>query len=203
MPLELFMALVVFAAVMSATPGPNNLMLLASGVNFGFRRTIPHMLGISAGVAALLLAIGFGLHEILARWPAIFIAIKYAGVAYLLWLAWRIAVSGPLRDAEGGTRGRPMTFLEAAAFQWVNPKAWVMAVGAMATYTVESDYALTVAIVAAVFALICGPATGTWTLFGVALKRWLADPRANRAFNLAMALALVASLWPVAAEWLR
>jgi threonine/homoserine/homoserine lactone efflux protein len=202
-PLELFMALVVFAAVMSATPGPNNMMLLASGVNFGFRRTIPHMLGISAGVAALLLAIGFGLHEILSRWPAVFIVIKYAGVAYLLWLAWRIAFSGPLRDGESAAKARPMSFLEAAAFQWVNPKAWVMAVGAMGAYTVPEAYALTVVIVAGVFALVCGPATGAWTLFGVALRRWLADPRVNRAFNMAMALTLIASLWPVAAEWLR
>ena len=203
MPLELFLALVVFAAVMSATPGPNNMMLLASGVNFGFRRTIPHMLGISAGVAALLLAIGFGLHEILSRWPAVFVVIKYAGVAYLLWLAWRIAFSGPLQDGEGAAKARPMSFLEAAAFQWVNPKAWVMAVGAMGAYTVPEAYALTVAIVAGVFALVCGPATGAWTLFGVALRRWLADPRVNRAFNMAMALTLIASLWPVAAEWLR
>ncbi len=200
---ELFLALVMFAAVMSGTPGPNNMMLLASGVNFGFRRTIPHMLGISAGVAALLLAIGFGLHEVLARWPAIFTAIKYAGVAYLLWLAWRIAASGPLEDGSGEAKGRPMSFIEAAAFQWVNPKAWVMAVGAMATYTVEANYALTVVIVAAVFAVVCGPATGTWTLFGVALRRILRDRRANRVFNVAMALILVASLWPVAAEWWR
>ncbi len=202
MPLEQFGALVVFAIVMSATPGPNNMMLLTSGVNFGFRRTVPHMLGISLGVMSLLLAIGFGLHEILTRWPAIFTAIKYAGAAYLLWLAWLIATSAPLKDGSGTSGGRPMTWLEAAAFQWVNPKAWVMAVGAMATYTVESAYALTVLIVALVFGFVCGPATGTWTLFGVALRRWLSDPVLNRAFNLAMAAALVASLWPIAAEWL-
>lgn len=203
MPLEQFMALVVFAAVMSGTPGPNNMMLLASGVNFGFRRTIPHMVGISVGVALLLLAVGFGLHEVLQRWPVIFTVIKYTGVAYLLWLAWKIATSGPLDDGSGEVRGRPMTLIEAAAFQWVNPKAWVMAVGAIATYTVEANYALTVLIVALVFAVICGPATGTWTAFGVALKRFLQNPRLNRLFNLAMAALLVGSLWPVAAEWLR
>lgn len=202
MSLEMFGALVVFAAVMSATPGPNNMMLLASGVNFGFRRTIPHMLGISFGVMLLLLAIGFGLHEVLQRWPVIFNVIKYAGGAYLLWLAWMIANSGPLQDGSGVVKARPMSFLEAAAFQWVNPKAWVMAVGAMATYTSESAYTLTVMIVALVFGIVCGPATGTWTVFGVALKRFLADPKANRVFNLVMALALVASLWPLVAEWL-
>lgn len=202
MSLEMFGALVVFATVMSATPGPNNMMLLASGVNYGFRRTIPHMLGISAGVMLLLLAIGFGLHEVLQRWPLIFTVIKYVGGAYLLWLAWMIARSGPLEDGAGQAKGRPMSFIEAAAFQWVNPKAWVMAVGAMATYTSQSAYTLTVVIVALVFGVVCGPATGTWTVFGVALKRLLQDPKVNRAFNIAMALALVASLWPLAAEWL-
>jgi len=202
MPVEQFAALVLFAVVMSATPGPNNMMLLASGVNFGFRRTIPHMLGISFGVMLLLLAIGFGLHEVLQRWPVIFTIIKYAGGAYLLWLAWLIATAGPLEDGSGGSKGRPMSFIEAAAFQWVNPKAWVMAVGAMAAYTIESAYTLTVIIVAAVFGVVCGPATGTWTAFGVALKRLLQNPRANRAFNIAMALTLVASLWPLLREWL-
>jgi threonine/homoserine/homoserine lactone efflux protein len=202
MSLEMFGALVVFALVMSGTPGPNNMMLLASGVNFGFRRTIPHMLGISLGVMLLLLAIGFGLHEVLQRWPVIFTVIKYAGGAYLIWLAWLIANSGPLQDGTGETAGRPMSFIEAAAFQWINPKAWVMAVGAMATYTVESAYTLTVIIVALVFGVVCGPATGTWTVFGVALKRFLQNPKANRIFNLTMALALVASLWPLVREWL-
>ena len=198
----MFGALVVFAAVMSATPGPNNMMLLASGVNFGFRRSIPHMLGISFGVMLLLLAVGFGLHEVLQRWPSIFTVIKYAGGAYLLWLAWMIANSRPLDDGKDEAKGRPMTFIEAAAFQWINPKAWVMAVGAMATYTVEAHYTLTVIIVALVFGMVSGPSTGTWTVFGVALKRFLADPKANRFFNIAMALALVASLWPLVREWL-
>ncbi|MCX7323745.1 MAG: LysE family translocator [Hyphomicrobiales bacterium] len=199
---EMFGALVVFAGVMSSTPGPNNMMLLASGVNFGFWRTIPHMLGISFGVMLLLLAIGFGLHELLQRWPLFFTTIKYAGGLYLLWLAWKIANSGPLEEGSGEGRGRPMSLIEAAAFQWVNPKAWVMAVGAMATYTNESAYALTVIIVALVFAVVCGPATGIWTMFGVVLKRFLQNPKANRVFNVVMALALVASLWPLLREWL-
>ncbi len=198
----MFGALVVFAAVMSGTPGPNNMMLLASGVNFGFRRSIPHMLGISFGVMVLLLAVGFGLNEVFQRWPVTFTVIKYAGGAYLIWLAWMIANSGPLEDGSRETRGRPMSFIEAAAFQWINPKAWVMAVGAIATYTNESAYGLTVIVVAVVFGLVSGPSTGTWTVFGVALKRFLADPKANRIFNIAMALALVASLWPLVREWL-
>ena len=198
----MFGALVVFAVVMSGTPGPNNMMLLASGVNFGFRRSLPHMLGISFGVMLLLLGVGFGLHEVFQRWPVIFTVIKYAGGAYLIWLAWMIANSGPLEDGTGEAKGRPMRFIEAAAFQWINPKAWVMAVGAMATYTVESSYAMTVIIVALVFGAVSGPSTGTWTVFGVALKRFLADPRANRIFNVTMAMALVASLWPLLREWL-
>ncbi len=131
---EVFFALLVYAFVTSITPGPNNFMLLASGVNFGFIRTIPHMLGIGGGFLSLLLAVGFGLGAVLTAFPSLHLALKIAGGAYLLYLAWRIAMSRSL-GKDGDTKARPMTFLEAAAFQWVNPKAWVMAVTAMAVYT--------------------------------------------------------------------
>ena len=133
MSVDAFLALLVYAFVTSITPGPNNLMLLASGVNFGFVRTIPHMLGIGGGFLVLLLAVGFGLGAVLTAFPSLHLALKIAGGAYLLYLAWRIAMSRSMAK-DGETKGRPMTFLEAAAFQWVNPKAWVMAVGAMAIY---------------------------------------------------------------------
>ena len=134
MSFELFSALLVFCFVSSITPGPNNFMLLASGVNFGFARTVPHMLGISAGFLSLLLGVGFGLGAVLTTFPSLHLVRKIAGGAYLLYLAWRIAMSRSLGRA-GEAAARPMTFLEATAFQWVNPKAWVMAVTAMAVYT--------------------------------------------------------------------
>ncbi|MCV0398000.1 MAG: LysE family translocator [Rhizobiaceae bacterium] len=193
---DIFLALLVFAFASSITPGPNNLMLLASGVNFGFTRTIPHMLGISAGFASLLLGIGLGLGALLAAWPALHMALRIAGSAYLLYLAWRIAMSRSL-SASGGATARPMRLVEAAAFQWVNPKAWVMAVTAMAVYTNPQLPFLSVALVTATFTLVNLPSVSVWAGFGTALGGFLADPARLRWFNIGMGVALAASLWPM------
>ncbi len=198
MTLDIFAALVLFAFVTSVTPGPNNLMLMASGVNFGFRRTIPHMLGIGIGFLSLLLGVGFGLGAVLAAYPALHLALKVAGGAYLLYLAWRIAMARSIASADDGDEeARPMTFLEAAAFQWVNPKAWVMAVTAMAIYTDPRAPFLSVVLVSLAFALVNLPCVSTWAGFGVALRGFLADPARLKWFNIAMGLLLVASLWPM------
>ena len=196
MPLDVFAALIVFAFVTSITPGPNNFMLMASGVNFGFRRTIPHMLGIGAGFLSLLLAVGFGLGAVLAAYPALHLGLKLAGGAYLLYLAWRIAMTRSMADKGGGT-ARPMTFLEAAAFQWVNPKAWVMAVTAMAVYTNPQTPFLSILIVAFAFAVVNVPSVSTWAGFGTALRGFLSDPVRLKWFNIAMGVALAVSLWPM------
>ena len=132
MDIELLSALAVFAFVTSITPGPNNLMLMASGANYGFRRTIPHMLGIGIGFTVMLLLVGAGLIQIFDRWPLAHDVLKVVSVAYLLWLAWKTATAAGISD--GDARGRPMTFLQAAAFQWVNPKAWAMALTAITVY---------------------------------------------------------------------
>lgn len=198
MSLELFVALVVFAFVSSITPGPNNLMLLASGVNFGFRRTVPHMLGIAAGFASLLLGVGLGLGALLQAFPALHTTLKIAGAAYLLYLAWRIAMARGI-SAPGETSARPMRFLEAAAFQWVNPKAWVMAVTAMAIYASPASPYLSVLVVTAAFTLVNLPSVSVWAGFGMVLRGFLADPVRLKWFNIAMGLALAASLWPMLA----
>jgi threonine/homoserine/homoserine lactone efflux protein len=195
MSADLFLALVVFAFVTSITPGPNNLMLLASGVNFGFVRTIPHMLGIGAGFFSLLIGVGLGLGAVLTAYPQLHLALKIAGGAYLLYLAWKIAMSRSLGEKEGGTR--PMTFLEAAAFQWVNPKAWVMAVTAMAVYTNPQRPFLSVLLVATAFALTNFPSVSTWAGFGFALRGFLADPVRLKWFNIAMGVLLAATLVPM------
>ena len=198
MTLDIFAALVVFAFVTSITPGPNNFMLMASGVNFGFRRTIPHMLGIGAGFLSLLLGVGLGLGAVLAAYPALHMALKVAGGAYLVYLAWRIAMARAMANArEGEDEARPMTFVEAAAFQWVNPKAWVMAVTAMAVYTNPQAPFLSVLVVATAFALVNLPSVSAWAGFGVALRGFLADPVRLKWFNIAMGALLVASLWPM------
>lgn len=198
MSLDIFAALVLFAFVTSVTPGPNNFMLLASGVNFGFGRTIPHMLGIGAGFLSLLLGVGFGLGAVLAAYPALHTALKIGGGAYLLYLAWRIAMARSMGESKAGENAaRPMTFAEAAAFQWVNPKAWVMAVMAMALYTSPEAQFLSIMLVAVAFALVNVPCVSVWAGFGVALRGFLTDPARLKWFNIAMGLALAASLWPM------
>ena len=195
MTADLLIALVGFAFATSATPGPNNVMLLASGVNFGFRRTIPHMLGVGLGFTFMVIVIGLGLAQVFAAYPVIHDVLRYAGGAYMLWLAWKIANSGPIRDGE--VRGRPLTFLQAALFQWVNPKAWVMGITATATYTVTSSYIASVFAVGLVFGLVNIPSISAWVLFGAAMRNFLGDPRHLRVFNVTMALLLVVSMAPL------
>lgn len=195
MPLETFLALVLFAFTTSITPGPNNMMLFASGVNFGFRRTIPHMLGIGAGFLSLLIGVGLGLGALMQSVPLFYTLLKFAGGAYLIWIAWKIGTSRSLAEGEAGAR--PMSFLGAAAFQWVNPKAWVMAVTAMATYTNPAAYVPTVLLVGVAFALVNLPSVSTWAGFGSALRDWLSVPVRLKWFNITMAVLLVISLWPM------
>jgi threonine/homoserine/homoserine lactone efflux protein len=200
---DLLSALVMFAFVASATPGPNNMMVLASGVNYGFRRSIPHMAGIALGFGLMILLVGLGFGQIFERLPLLYTALKVLSVAYMLWLAWKIATAGPVTPDAQKSDARPLTFLEAAAFQWINPKAWTICVAAVAAYTVPSQYLASMFVVAAVFTVVTVPSISAWTLFGVSLRSLLADPKRVRIFNVAMALALVASLWPVVADYLR
>lgn len=195
MPFDVFLALVGFSFVSSITPGPNNIMLLTSGVNFGFRRTIPHMLGIGIGFGILLLAVGFGLKEAFEAFPVLQLVIKITGGLYLLYLAWKIANSGPVET--GNADGKPMTFLAASLFQWVNPKAWVMAITAMTVYTGQPDFITSVWIVVFAFVIVNVPSVAVWCGFGVGLRQFLSNPKWLRVFNVSMALLLVASLWPM------
>lgn len=197
MSAELFLALLAFAVVASVTPGPNNMMLMASGVNFGFRRTIPHMVGITIGFVALLLAVGFGLGAMMERFPLLHLALKVIGGAYLLYLAWRIALSRSLGEAKAGAR--PVSLMEAALFQWVNPKAWVMALAAMAAYASPDHYVSSVLIMALVFGIVSVFTVSAWAGFGTGLRSWLANPVRLKRFNVAMAVLLVLSLWPMLA----
>ena len=195
MTLDLLLAFAAYAFVTSITPGPNNTMLLASGANFGFRATLPHMLGISLGFGLMVLAVGLGVGALFQAWPLLHAILRYVGAAYLVFLAWKIATSGP--PGSGAGQGRPLGFLQAATFQWVNVKAWIMAIGAVATYTPAEGYFLNLVIVALVFTLVGMPCIASWALVGTALRRFLADPTRRRVFNIAMGLLLVASLYPV------
>lgn len=183
-----------FAIASTFTPGPNNVMLAASGANYGFARTIPHMAGIILGFPAMVVALGLGLGQLFVANPQIHHALNYVGAAYLLWLAWKTATASAM--AEGGDRGRPLTFLQAAAFQWVNPKAWIMALGAIATYTTaEGGVIAEVLVIAATFFVAALPSTTIWSAGGVAIGQLLAgSPRALRIFNVTMGLLLAASV---------
>lgn len=190
----LLIPLIKFAFVSSATPGPNNMMLLASGANFGFRRTIPHMLGISLGHMFMVTMVGLVLSQVFETYPIILTVLKWVCVAYLLYLAWKIANSAPI--GEGTNTAKPFSFLQAAAFQWVNPKAWFMALTATSAYTVEHSVSA-VLLVAVVFACTNLPSITLWVLLGQQIRRFLQSPARLRAFNIIMALLLVSTLWPI------
>lgn len=195
MSAEVLLALILFALAATITPGPNNLMLLASGVNFGFRRTVPHMLGITVGFSVLLFAIGMGVAALIERFPQLYLVLKIIGGSYLLYLAWRIASARSV--GSGASVARPMRFIEAAAFQWVNPKGWVMGIAGIAAYTNPQDYLATLALVCFVFATVGLPSISIWAAFGTALQTWLSVPARLKWFNITMGCLLVLSLWPM------
>ncbi len=194
MSIETLSALAMFAFVTSVTPGPNNVMLLASGANFGLRRTVPHMLGIGVGFSGMIVVVGLGLVGLFDAVPASYTVLQVVAVIYLLWLAYRIANAAPPEPGQAG--GKPFTFLQAAAFQWVNVKAWTMGLTAIAVYAPDRSVSAVV-LVAAVFGLINFPSVSLWALLGVQMRRVLNQPWRLVAFNWTMAALLVASLWPV------
>ncbi|WP_168077892.1 LysE family translocator [Caulobacter sp. SSI4214] len=193
----LLLAYVLFCFATAGTPGPNNMMLLASGANFGFRRTVLHIVGISCGLAFMVLAMGFGLGGVFRAYPVLHEALRWVGAAYMLWLAWKIGTSTKISDKD---LGKPMTFLQAAAFQWVNPKAWAMALGAVTTYAPEGGGWTIVPLLAGTFMLVGAPCSAAWAGFGQGLRPFLDRPAVLRTFNITMAVLLVASLYPLLTE---
>lgn len=194
--LQTLTGLVLFALVSSITPGPNNIMLLSSGVNFGFKRTIPHMLGICAGFFILCMATGLGIAAVLQQYPTLHIVLKIISALYLVYLAIQIARSQPVDSHEVATH-RPLTFLQAALFQWVNPKAWMMALSAMIIYSSTLHPVASMWWISIVFAIINLPCIACWALFGVLLKQVLNRPAYLKWFNISMGILLVASIYPI------
>ncbi|QEE35165.1 LysE family translocator [Octadecabacter sp. SW4] len=197
MTFDLLSALIVFAVVSSITPGPNNLMLMASGANFGLRRTIPHMLGISLGHGFMGFLLGIGLIAVFRAYPVIKQSMLVICSLYLAYLAWKIANAAAPKDAQAD--GKPLTFLQAAAFQWVNPKAVYMAITAQTYYAPGESGWRGALVVAVVFALVNLPSVSIWAWGGTQVRRWLATPSRLRAFNWTMAAALMATLIPILA----
>jgi threonine/homoserine/homoserine lactone efflux protein len=192
----LLIAFVIFATVMFFTPGPNNIMLLSSGLTYGFRRTLPHVAGITIGFAFMIGTVGLGMGTIFITYPVLQTILKYAGAGYLIYLAAAIAMSGPVAPDQDNRRG-PMTFWGAAMFQWINVKGWVMVIGTITAYAGIASFPWNITI-QVMFSLLLGVlACSAWALFGSSLRPILTSPRAVRAFNIVMALLLLASLYPV------
>jgi threonine/homoserine/homoserine lactone efflux protein len=196
---DTLVALTIFAFVSSITPGPNNAMLMASGVNFGLRRTLPHALGVNIGFLFLTLSIGVGLQGLFLTVPLLYQVLRWGGAAYLVYLAWKIATAETGASAANAKTqtARPMSFLQAIAFQWINPKAWIMAATAITTYSSSDHRFRDLAIITALFALINVPCIMAWTVSGVALRRVLNEPIALRVFNITMGALLILSLYPM------
>lgn len=197
MSYELFTALMAFAFVSSITPGPNNLMLMTSGANFGFRRTIPHMLGVGLGFVFMLILVGVGLIQVFDLYPVSHQILRIVSIIYLVYLAYKIATaSGPEGDVKSSAT--PMTFMQAVLFQWVNPKAWTMTLTAVSVYSptrgIES-----ILLVAFIFGAINLPSVSVWTVLGLQLRRILTNASRLKAFNVSMAVLLLFSLYPVVA----
>lgn len=195
MTYDILTALIGFAFVSSITPGPNNIMLMASGANFGLRRSVPHMLGISVGHSVMVTLVGLGLGEVFDAYPQAKLALRVLSSAYLLWLAWKVATAAPPQKGEAA--GKPFTFLQAAAFQWVNPKAWYMAIFAITNYMGDGGGLWPPLLVALVFAGTNLPSITVWAAIGTQVRRLLTRPRLLRAFNWTMAGLLVLTLVPV------
>ena len=187
----------LYALASSITPGPNNLMLMASGANFGIRPTLPHAMGISLGFGLMVVIVGLGLGALFLASPVLQAGMKLLGFGYILWLAWKVANSSGIGEGDS-SKGRPFTFTEAALFQWVNIKAWMMAIGAVSVYTTPGgNIPVEVLVLALIFILVNQPSVAVWMVLGAEIKRFLSTPRSLRIFNIVMAVLLVASVLPM------
>lgn len=195
MNFEIWIALVVFAFVSSVTPGPNNLMLMSSGANYGFRRSLPHMMGVSLGFSFMVILVGLGIVGLFNQFPVAYSILKVASALYLLYLSYKIATASSV-SVETEKSTNPLSFLQAALFQWVNPKAWVMALTSISVYAPTQSIQAVVAV-ALVFGLVNLPSVSFWVVMGQQVKRWLTNSSRMRTFNVTMALLLVGSLYPV------
>jgi threonine/homoserine/homoserine lactone efflux protein len=193
---SVLLAIFFFAMISTFSPGPNNFMLLSSGLNYGARKTLPHALGIILGCPILVFSVGMGLSHVFEYYPIVHSLLKIISIIYLLFLSWKIAATETNTSLNSSTK--PMTFVQALAFQWVNPKAWVMALGAISTFTViEKSMLVQVLVISFAFFVVAIFSTSIWTYCGVVLKKVLAKPPHRRAFNIAMGILLVLAVLPM------
>jgi len=196
MTTSLFLALIIFAFIAAYTPGPNNAVLLATGVNFGFRAAIPMILGVAIGFPFLILCVGLGLGRIFDIYPFLLTAIKVIGSIYMVWLAWKIATARPSEN-DSIVSSKPLNFIQGCGFQWVNPKAWIMGAYSLSAFTLPTQFKTGLFIVVGVYLFMGLTSAITWAAFGVALKNLMNDPKWFGIINYCLAAALVLSLVPM------
>ncbi len=196
--MDFYLPLILFVISASVTPGPNNVMIMSSGVNHGVKKSLPHLFGIAVGFTVMVFAVGMGFGFVFEKYPVIHKIIKVVGIIYLLFLAWLIATSNSSLE---NNDAKPFSFFQAALFQWVNPKAWVMITGAVAAFTtVSANLFSEVVIIALLFFSLGAPCVCIWLFFGVALKKYMSSPKHLKVFNISMALLLVVSILPAIGE---
>ena len=198
MNIEIIMALTLFAFASSISPGPNNLMLMSSGANFGFRKTLPHMLGVGLGFTLMVALVGVGIMQVFDLYPSSYLILKWCSVVYLIYLSYKVATASAPQKKQSNT-SKPLSFIQAVLFQWVNPKAWSMALTSIGIYAPQRDTS-SVIIVALIFGAVNLPSISVWVILGQKLQKILSSVKRLRIFNAVMATLLLASLYPVLAS---
>jgi len=196
MTFDLFTALFIFAGIAAFTPGPNNTILMATGINHGFRAALPMILGVTLGFPFLILCVGLGLGKVFENYPSLLALIKITGTVYMLWMAWKIATSKPSEN-DSASADKPLNFLQGCAFQWVNPKAWIMGGYSLSAFTLANQFYTGLFTVVVVYFFMGLTSAVTWASFGLALKKLINDERWFRLINAGLAAALVLSLVPM------
>ncbi len=195
--ITMLLSIVTFTLSTVMTPGPNNIMLLSSGLTFGYKRTLPHIFGVMFGFAFMVVLVGLGMGVIFERFPSIFKVLKIIGILYLFWMAYKIANSDGGYEIDKKNQSNPFTFLQAAAFQWVNPKAWIMAITAISVFVISNENSLLQVLTIAFIYLLSGViSTNSWALGGVMLKKVIKNKKSVKIFNITMAILLVGSVVP-------
>ena len=193
---SMFLSIISFAFATAMSPGPNNFMLLSSGLTFGYKRTLPHILGIIVGFPMMVMAVGLGMGRVFELYPWLYDILKVVGIAYLLWMAWKIATSSSSMSSSDEVK-KPFTFVQAILFQWVNPKAWVMVITAMGSFITSKENAfLQVLLIAFTYLFIGLLSTNFWALGGMYLQRFISNEKRVRVFNVVMAGLIVFSVVP-------
>lgn len=199
--LTMILSIFSFALASTMTPGPNNIMLLSSGLTFGYKRTLPHALGINFGFPVMVVCVGLGVGKLFEIFPFLYGTLKVVGIIYMLWMAWHIANTKGSPNT-GNKNDKPFTFLQAALFQWINPKAWVMAITSTAAFITDHQIAsIQVMIISSIYFLCAILSTNSWALGGVMLKRFIQNDRWVQIFNIMMAILIVGSILPFVFEF--